>query len=196
MFWADAGAADGHMARCQKCEKNTRRTRIEEKADGGALGEPDRNGRLVYYSEEERKRRSDLAKQLHAQGRLGGAAIGAKGGRAVGRLRIFDNVLDHFRQPEKQDLVTKAIESNLKGKSKPARLAAVRELRFIEQMQDERLRADRGGGVDPSEMSQDELMEFVAQGLGAMFERGEISLEDVSMNDVVALSEDAVRDLP
>jgi hypothetical protein len=185
MFWADAGAADGHMARCQKCEKNTRRTRIEEKADGGALGEPDRNGRLVYYSEAERKRRSELAKQLHAQGRLGGAAIGAKGGRAVGRLRIFDNVLDHFRQPEKQDLVTKAIESNLKGKSKPARLAAVRELRQIQQMQDERLARDRGGGADPSVMTQEELQEFVAQGLQAMIERGEFPADIVLGDDAV-----------
>jgi hypothetical protein len=177
------------MSRCPTCEKNTRRTRVEEKADGGALGEPDRNGRLVHYSEAERKRRSELAKQLHAQGRLGGAAIGAKGGRAVGRLRIFDSVLDHFRQPEKQALVIKGLESNLKGKSKPARLAAIRELRFIEQMQDERLARDRGGAVDPSEMTQEELQEFVAQGLQALIERGEFPAD-------VELGEDAVRDLP
>lgn len=176
------------MARCPTCEKNTRRTRIEEKADGGALGEPDRNGRMVYFSEAERKRRSDLAKQLHAQGRLGGAAIGAKGGRAVGRLRIFDNVLDHFRQPEKQDLVTKAIESNLKGKSKPARLAAVRELRFIEQMQDERLARDRGGGMDPAEMTLEQLQEVVAQGLEAMIADGQLPAD-------VELGEDAVREI-
>jgi hypothetical protein len=177
------------MSRCPACETAARKERAAQRAAGEIEGTPDRNGRVMHFSPEERQRRSDRAKELHAQGRFGGATIGANGGRAVGRHRIVDTVLEYFRQPEKQELVSKAIESNLKGKSKPARLAAVRELRFIEQMQDERLARDRGGGMDPAEMTLEALQEMVAQGLEAMIAGGQIPAD-------IELGEDAVRDLP
>lgn len=187
-YWSDAGAPDGRMSRCPECEKEARRARREARANGQVEGKPDRNGRVVAFSEEERKRRSELAKRLHAEGRFGGAVIGANGGKAVRRHRITDAVLDHFRQPDKQELVLKAIESNLKGKNKLARLSAVRELRQMEEKQDDRMRADRGGAIDPSVMTQEELQEFVAQGLEAMIERGEIAAD-------IVLGEDAVREV-
>jgi hypothetical protein len=187
-YWSDAGAPDGRMSRCPECEKLARKQRREAKAAGELEpGKPDRNGRVVHFTEEERRRRSERAKQLHAQGRFGGAVIGARGGSAVKRHRITDAVLEHFRQPEKQELVTKAIESVLKGKNKPARMSAVRELRFMEAQQEERMRADRGGAVDPAGMTQEELEEFVMQGMAAMIERGEIPA------DVVLNPEDVVE---
>lgn len=177
------------MSRCPTCEKNARRERAAAKANGELEGATeDRNGRVVHFSEAERQRRSELAKRLHAEGRFGGAVIGANGGRSVQRHRITDAVLEHFRKPDQQQLVLKAIESNLKGKNKPARLNAVRELRQMEQLQDERMRADRGGAVDPSGMTEEELMEFVAQGLQSMIERGEIPVD-------VELGEDDVQDV-
>jgi hypothetical protein len=154
------------MSRCPTCEKKARKAAREAKANGEVEGQPDRNGREVHFSPEERQRRSELAKRLHAEGRFGGALI-------------TDAVLEHFREPAKQDLVIKAVESNLKGKNKPARLAAVRELRAMEEQQNERMRADRGGATDPAGMTQEELEEFVVQGLTAMVERGEIPADIV-----------------
>jgi hypothetical protein len=178
-YWSDAGAPDGRMSRCPKCEKQARAARKEAKANGELDGAVQTtNGRVVHFTEEERARRSALAKQLHAEGRFGGKVIGARGGQAPQRHRIFDSVLEHFRQPDQQQLVIKAIESNLKGKNKMARLAAVRELRAAESQQDERLSRDRGGAVDPTSLTQEELEEFVMQGLQArmaeMIERGEV----------------------
>jgi hypothetical protein len=177
------------MSRCPTCEKNARRARREARANGEGEGQPDRNGRVVVFSEEERKRRSEMAKKLHAEGRLGGKAIGSLGGRAVKRHRITDAVLEHFRQPDQQEMVIKAVESNLKGKNKPARLAAVRELRTMEEKQDERLRVDRGGVADPSELPQTELEELAMQAVQAMIERGELAAD-------IVLGDDAVTELP
>jgi hypothetical protein len=111
------------MSRCPTCEKNARREAAERRASGEVAPVQATNGRLMHFSDEERKRRSELAKRLHAEGRFGGAVISSLGGQAPRRHRIADAVLDYFRQPDKQDLVIKAVESNLKGKNKPARLA-------------------------------------------------------------------------
>lgn len=173
------------MSRCPTCERNARRERAEEKAQAGDAGEPDRRGRLVRFSEEERRRRSELARRLHAEGRFGGAVIGARGGRAVSRHRITDAVLEHFRQPEKQEMVINALERAIKGKNKHLGLAAYRELRATEERALERERADRGGAVDPSAMTQEELVEFVSQGIEAMIERGEIPVDVVLGDDAV-----------
>jgi hypothetical protein len=176
------------MSRCPACEKAARSERATQRAAGEIEGTPDRNGRVMHFSPEERQRRSDRAKELHAQGRFGGPTIGSNGGRAVGRHRIVDTVLEYFRQPEKQELVSKAIESNLKGKNKPARLAAVRELRQMEEQQESRMARDRGGAVDPAEMPYEDLQELVAQGLEAMMANGLIPAD-------IELGEDDVQDV-
>lgn len=176
------------MSRCPSCEKEARATARAEREAGERNGQPDRNGRVVHFSEEERKRRSERAKKLHAEGRFGGAVVGRVGGQAARRHRIFDTVLEHFRQPAQVDLVIKAIESNLKGKNKVARLSAVRELRTAEEKQEERMRFDRGGAIDPAGMTQEELQEFVAQGLEAMIDRGEIPVD-------VVLGDEDVKDV-
>lgn len=181
-FWSDAGAPDGRMSRCPKCEKQARQERAEAKARGEVEGKPDRNGRVVAFSEEERQRRSDLAKRMHAEGRFGGSVIGARGGSAVRRHRITDAVLEHFRKPDKQDMVINAYESALKGKNKHLRLRAAEAVTRIDEKVAERERADRGGAVDPSGMTQEELQEFVAQGLQAMIARGELPV-DVELDD-------------
>lgn len=177
------------MARCQTCEKNARRANAEARAAGELTGAVEtRNGRVVHFSEEERKRRSEQAKQMIADGRLGGKAVAVRGGRAVGRHRIVDSTLEYFRDPEKQALVHRAIESNLKGKSKPARLAAVRELRAMEQQQEDRMARDRGGAVDPAGMPLEELQELVAQGLEAMIASGQLPVD-------IELGEDDVQEI-
>ena len=172
-YWSDAGASDGRMSRCPTCEKAARAERREAKANG-ETGEPDRNGRIVHFSEEERRRRSELAKRLHAEGRFGGAVIGADGGRAVKRHRIADAVVEHFRQPAQQELVIKALEGAFKGKNKHLRLAAYRELRQTEEKVDDRMRADRGGAIDPAGMTLEELEAFVVQGVQSLIESGEL----------------------
>jgi len=176
------------MTRCPTCEKNARRERAAQRASGVLEGKPDRNGRVVAFSEEERERRSELAKRLHAEGRFGGAVIGSRGGQGVRRHRIADAVLEHFRQDDKQDLVIKAYESNLKGKNKLARLQAANAVTSLEKQQDERMMRERGGAIDPAGMTQEELQEFVAQGLEAMIARGEIPVD-------VVLGDDAVQEL-
>jgi hypothetical protein len=176
------------MSRCPSCETTARRERAAQRAAGELEGRPDRNGRVVAFSEEEIKRRSELAKRMHAEGRFGGAVIGRNGGKSLGRHRINDALLDYFRQGEKQELVIKAFESNLKGKNKALRLRAAESILRTESMQDERMLRERGGAVDPASMPQEELMEFVAQGLQAMIERGEIPVD-------VQLGEDSVEEI-
>ena len=168
------------MSRCPRCEKNARAAAAEARASGELEGKPDRNGRVVHFSEEERARRSELAKKLHAEGRLGGAAIGARGGQAIKRHRITDAVLDYFRQEDKQALVVKAYESALKGKNRNLRVVAANALLTREEKQDERMARDRGGAADPAGMTEEQLKEFVAQGLEAMVSRGEISLDGLA----------------
>jgi hypothetical protein len=187
-FWADVNASDGHMSRCPSCEGLVRAERAKQRAAGELQGKPDRNGRVVAYSEEERRRRSELAKRLHAEGRFSGRAIGAVGGRAPARHRVADAVLEHFRQPDQQALVIKAYESNLRSKSKPQRLRAAEAIMSREENADKRMMAERGGAVDPAAMTQEELEEFVRQGLEAMIARGEVPVD-------VELGEDAVRDV-
>jgi hypothetical protein len=163
------------MSRCPTCEKNARRERAAAKARGELDGaKTDRNGRMVVFSEEERKRRSDLAKELHAQGRLGGKVIGQRGGQAIQRHRIADAVLEHFRQPDLQAKVITAFESNLKGKNKLARMAAANNILRLEKEADERMARDRGGAVDPYSMTQEELEQFILQGIEGMIARGEV----------------------
>lgn len=176
------------MSRCPECEKLARKQRREARENGEVEGKPDRNGRVTHFSEEERKRRSELAKRLHAEGRFGGAVIGARGGQAVNRHRITDAVLDHFRQPDQQALVIKALENSFKGKNKHLRLAAYRELRMTEEKALERERADRGGAVDPSGMTDDQLKELVMQAVETMIERGEVPVD-------IVLGDDAVQEI-
>ena len=186
VFWNDAGAPDGKMSRCPTCEKNARTERAAARAAGDTEGAVvDRTGRVVVYSEAERQRRSELAKRLHAEGRFGGAVIGARGGQAITRHRITDAVLDHFRQPDEQKLVIDAYRSALKAKDKRLRMTAADKLLDREAKQDERLARDRGGAVDPAAMTHEELEEFVAQGLQAMIERGEIPADVVVNEDDV-----------
>jgi hypothetical protein len=187
-FWADAGAPDGRMSRCPTCEKNARAVAQRERESGERVGTPDRNGRVVHFSEEERQRRSELAKRLHAEGRFGGSAIGARGGQAIKRHRISDAVLDHFRQADEQKLVIDAYRSALKGKNKHLRVRAADSIMKIDKETAEREFNARGSGLDPSGMPDDELMEFVAKGLEAMIERGEIPVD-------IELGEDAVQDI-
>jgi hypothetical protein len=173
------------MSRCPTCERRARRERREAKINGELEpGSPDRNGRMVNFTPEERQRRSALAKQLHAQGRLGGKANGALGGRAVKRQRITDSVLAFFREPEHQDLIIKAYTSNLKSKSKRDRLAAAEAILRAEKLEEERMRADRGGAVDPSSLTDEQLVELVAQGLEELMAGG----------TVIELGPDAVQD--
>jgi hypothetical protein len=177
------------MSRCPECEKQARRERAAAKASGEIEGQPDRNGRVMHFSDAERQRRSELAKRLHAEGRLGGPVNGRLGGQGVRKNRITDAVLEHFRQPEKQQLVIRAYESNLKAKNKPDRLKAAELIARMEEKADDRLRADRGGAVDPAAMTDDELLEFVAQGIQTAISRGEIPVD-------IELGDDSVQEIP
>lgn len=166
------------MSRCPTCEKNARHERAEARAKGeldGAVATS--NGRVVHFTEEERQRRSELAKKLHAEGRFGGAVVGRAGGQAPQRHRIADAVLEHFRQPELQTKVINAFESNLKGKNKTARMTAANNILRLEKEAEERMARERGGAVDPYSMTQAELEEFVLRGLEGMVARGEIEVE-------------------
>ena len=174
------------MSRCPSCEKEARVAAAERRSKGEVEGQPDRNGRVVAFSEEERKRRSELAKRLHAEGRFGGAVIGARGGMGVSRHRISDAVLEHFRQPENQELIVNAYRSALKGKNKHLRVRAADSLMKVDKDTAERERADRGGAIDPSGMTYEELKAFVAQGVQAMIEQSP---------DVITLDDDDVQDL-
>jgi RNase P protein component len=175
------------MSRCPQCEKEARAARKEAKANGEVEGKPDRNGRVVVFTEEERRRRSEMAKTLHAEGRFGGAVIGANGGKAVRRHRITDAILEHFRQPDQQDLILRAYESNLRAKNKASRLRAAEALAKLENEAEKRMLAERTS-PDLEAMPDDELANFVQGALEQMIARGEIPAD-------VELGPDDVREI-
>lgn len=189
-FWADANQSDGRMATCIACTKRIRAERRAAKAQvkTKAKGVVESTSRSSF-SEEERQRRSERAKRLNEEGRFGGAVFGAKGARAPRRARLQDAVLEHFRSDQSRvELVVHAYESNLRSRSHSEQLRAAEALRRMEMDEDKRLRDDRGGGKDPYEMTKAELEEFVAQGLKAMMERGELPID-------LVLPESAVEEI-
>lgn len=175
-FWKDPKEPDGHQRYCAECVKRVRRERADRRASGEEI-EP--------FSEERRKEMAENAKKLHAEGRLGGSTFGKLGGRPR-KPRIADAVLEHFRESGKLDLIIQAYESNLRSRNRGQRLKAAEALSAMEFAEDKRQREARGSGKSPEEMTPDELQEFVAQGLAAMIESGELPM---------TLSEDAVREV-
>jgi hypothetical protein len=169
------------MSRCPTCERNARRANREAKAKGELEGKPDRNGRVVAFSDAELKRRSELAKQMHREGRLNGRANGALGGKAVNRHRLTDAVLEYFRQPDQRCSCSGPTSPTSRARTRACGLQAANALTKLEALQDDRLRSDRGGAMDPADMTDDELREFVMQAAAArvesMIERGELPID-------------------
>jgi hypothetical protein len=185
LFWLDANAPDGHMSRCIACEKEAREQAKEAKAAGERGEDPGKRG---YFSPEERERRSALARRMHAEGRFGGALIGRAGGSAPRRRRITDAVLEHFRQPDEQELIIQTIRKALKGKNRNLGSRVAFQLLATEEKVAERERADRGGVFDPDSKTDDELREFLEQAFATMIARGEMPVD-------LELSDDAVQDI-
>ena len=182
-FWRDSKQRDGYMTRCKQCTQE-RREELAQRRAGGEV--------VPTISDELRQQRSERAKKLHAEGKFGGAEFGRLGG--LGRHRINDYVLDYFR--ERPHLVAQAIEKALRSKSHGYRLRAA-ELILKDERENERAQKDnRGGATDPAEMTQEQLEEFVMQGLRAQIERGELSAE--ALQDVmgtITLPDDAIQDV-
>jgi alkylated DNA nucleotide flippase Atl1 len=168
-FWRDASQSDGRMARCKECVYASR----EERRARREAGEE-----LPRFSLEERKRRSDQAKQMHAEGRIGGSGYGSLGGRAgrPRRPRITEGVLEHFREDHNFQLIIRAFESNLRSNNKRDRLSAAKEIVSMDQRSEEIAAKLRGHGKSPDEMSPEELHELLEQGIMALIESGDVSL--------------------
>ena len=178
-FYKDSQKADGRKPKCKACFDK----RTSEIAERRAAGEI-----VPRVSDEERQRRSEQALRMHAEGKLGGAAYGRLGGRPRNRDRINHSLLDHFREPDKQQLIIDAVESNLRSRSKADRMKAVSFLHQVEMDEDKRLRDDRGGMKNPEEMSEEELAALLEQGIQSMLERGELG-------NVITLAPEAVQDI-
>lgn len=166
------------MTRCITCVKAARRDRAERRSRGEEVPK---------YSEEERRVRSERAIQLHAEGKLGGPQPGAGRPR---KPRMTDAVLEHFQ--ENLPLVIRAIESNLRSKNKAQRERAAEFLITLEQTEDKRLRDARGAGKDPTQMTREELIELITQGMMAMIQGGDVDL----MGQIVDLTDADVQELP
>lgn len=167
-FFRDATQSDGHMARCKSCVMEARREREARRKAGEVV---------PRFSLEERKRRSDAATRMHAEGRLGGSGYGSLGGRA-GRPRkpkITDAILEHFQQDQQFQLLVRALESNLRSNRKADRLAAAKEIFKLEIDAEKNRVAARGAAKAPEDMTPDELHELLEQGLSALLESGDLS---------------------
>lgn len=142
------------------------------------------NGEVVpTITAEEREKRRQRMLQLHAEGRAGGSEFGKLGGRTR-KPRITDALLEWARTDPIINLQVRAIEASLRSKVKSQRMRAVEFLSKLEQDEDKLKAAARGAGKGPDEMSAEELEEFVAQGLAAMIERGELgagALSDITL---------------
>lgn len=177
-FWRDAKQPDGRMTRCIECVKAEREERRQRRAAGEVV---------PAVSEELRQVRSDRAKRLHEEGRLGGSAFGQLGGRPR-KARVADVLLEHAR--EQPDLLTRALDANLRSKNKSQRMRALEFIAGLEQSDDKTRAALRGAGKLPEEMTMEELEELVTQALLAKTRAGEIDL-----TGVITLSDDAVREM-
>lgn len=164
-FWADSKQTDGKMTRCIECVREARRDRSERRARGEVV---------PAVTEEERKRRSQLARRLHEQGRFGGPEFGAMGGRPR-KPSVNEHLIEHFR--ERSDLIVRAVESNLRSKNKAHRMRAAEFVSKLELEHDKAQREARGQGKTPEEMTKEELQEFVAAALTARIEAGELDVK-------------------
>lgn len=172
-FWKDSKEPDGHQRYCIECVKRGRRDRAERRLQGDDL---------PAITEDRRREMAENAKRLHAEGRLGGSAFGKLGGRPR-KPKIADAVLEHFRAAPKLDLIIQAYESNLRSRNRGQRLRAAEALSNLEQMEDKRLRDSRGAGKDPSDMTADELQEFLEQGIAALIESGDFDVTALTLPD-------------
>lgn len=183
-FWKDPKEPDGLQRRCASCVKAKRRERSQTRAAGEEV---------QAYSPERRADLAQRARDLHAQGKLGGSEFGKLGGRPR-KPRIAEAVLEHFRDGKKMDLVIAAYEGALRSRNRSLRLRAAEALGNLEQVEDKRQRDARGSGRDPADLSPEELEEFLVQGIAAMIERGELTAEGLAGFDV-DLPAEAVREL-
>lgn len=172
-YWKDPKEADGHQRYCAECVKRTRKERADRRASGEEL---------PAISDERRQQMSENAKQLHAEGRLGGSKFGKLGGRPR-KPRIADAVLEYFRDPSKLDLIIAAYESNLRSRNRSSRLKAAEAINALEFAEDKRSREARGAGKSPEEMTGEELQEFLEQGLAAMIESGDFDPNTITLPD-------------
>lgn len=168
-FWKDAQETDGRMKRCIECVKAARRERSERRAAGEVV---------PVVSEELRQQRSENAKRLHAEGRLGGAQFARMADHSKRKRRINDLLLEWAR--EHPELVVGVLERNLRSKNRAAGMRALEHLSKIEVESEKLDITARGAGKAPEEMAPDELREFVEQGIRAQLERGEITIEQLT----------------
>lgn len=170
-FWRDETQPDGRMSRCIDCVQRSRKERQQRRAEGEDV---------PVVSEELSRMRSDNAKRLHAEGRLGGSRFGKLGGRSR-KTRLDETVLEHFR--DRTELIVEAYESNLRSRDRTKRLRAANALMEIEREDDSRRRAARGSGKDPHDMDPEELEELIVQGLSAMIDSGEVDMSAITLPD-------------
>lgn len=169
-FWSDANAIDGRMSRCKTCTMERRKELATRRANGEVI---------PTITDEERKRRSEHAKRLNAEGRFGGAEIGRLGAQALhSRPRRVAEVIADFARSN-PDLIEKALQNNLRAKNKSQQMRAVEFLAKHELEAERVAQTARGSGKTPDEMTQDELRAFVEQGIRAQIERGEIDFSQI-----------------
>lgn len=169
MFYRDSTSLDGLAVRCIDCTVDARKENRERRKEG----KPAKH----HISEEERKRRSDRAKQMHAEGKLNAKDDGAKGGRPKVKS-ITEYVLDEMRS--EGDLVLNALKSGLKAKSPNIKVRAAEMLMTIEGRDDDR----RSKSKSSAEMSRGELIEGIVTGILELQSRGQLP-EDIIEGTVV-----------
>lgn len=158
-FYNDARAKDGKMSRCITCVKESRRASAPE--NGSSL------------SEEERRRRSEQAARQHAEGSLGSGAV-AKKATEPERISgsIADWLLDQLRGENAHDML-KAIRKGLRSSQSNIALRALENIINMERGQAElQLKSSRHKPLE--NMSRDELVEAIAEGLSILAEKGDL----------------------
>lgn len=116
-----------------------------------------------YYSPEERRRRSEMAKKLHAEGKLGGKDIGRRGGLAPKKKRAGAYVREKAQKNPAQ--IWRALAAGLQSPDPETQRKAAMAILEVERKDEELSLAE---AVAYEKMRQDELIERVIGSLSKL----------------------------
>ena len=141
---------------------------------------------MAEISPEERQRRSERARQLHAEGKFGGAQHGAKGGRP--RKKRASEIVAAKAEEQADEIVAAFLRGVRDPDAKTAVMAAEKWLRVENQEAELQLKEQK----HLDQLSRDDLIARLAEGF-ARLKRAGIDFDGADM--VVDLDDDAVHEV-
>lgn len=131
-------------------------------------------------TEEERKRRSENMKRLHAEGRAGGSEFGRLGGRP--KQKRISEILSEKAQKEAEQIWERLRLILYEEKSNKIFLDAFKEIRIMEE-QERKIEVEEE--VRYEQLKHNELAELVIGNLFELVRGGQIDLGEIIDGEIV-----------